>query len=220
MEGAPAPVRLRLERLAALSDGVIAIVMTLLVLSIEVPKGHDFSRAGLAPFLEALAHDVVIYAVSFLVVGGYWVHHHSLLHFARYSDRGLVWLHLLFLVLVSLVPFTTQLKAAYRQEASVLLILCGLHMGIVLMLGAIGWYLERRTWLLRRAIDPAIARSIRARIFAGEAICIAAALGGFVSVRWGPMILLGMPLLYLSNRRVDLHGSDPEDRAEGPDAPA
>lgn len=187
---------------------MIAIVMTILVLSIAVPEGHDFSRNGLFPFLREMSHDVVIYAVSFLMVGGYWVQHHSICHYAQYGDRSLVWLHLLFLLLLSLIPFTTQLKARYRDEPTVVVILGALHMLVGLVLGGIWLHLRQRPWLLRRQFEPAVARSILGRTLAGQAICIVAMLAAFVSVQWGPLIFLAMPLLYVSNRQVDRGWSD------------
>lgn len=208
------PVRLKLDRLITLSDGVTAIVMTILVLSIEIPADHDFSRNGVLAFLHALSHDVVIYAVSFLLVGAYWVQHHSLLHYAEYGNRTLVWLHLLFLLLLSLVPLTTQLKATYRDQPAVVLILVALHMAIGFALGGLWLYLQRRPWLLRRRVEPAVARSIVHRMAAGQAICIAAALAAYVDIHWGPMILLGIPLLYVSNRQLDLHWNDPGEATE------
>jgi uncharacterized membrane protein len=211
-----AHVRLKLDRLTTLTDGVTAIVMTILVLSIAVPPHHDFSQNGLVPFVRDLSHDVLVYAVTFLMVGGYWVQHHSILHYAEYGNRTLIWLHMLFLLLLSLVPFTTALKASYREEPRIVLLLGVLHMAIGLVMASIWLYLRRSPWLLRRPFGAAVSRSLRGRILAGQAICVAAVLAAQVSVRWGPLIFLAVPLLYVSNPQVDLHWSDPtEPKGDG-----
>jgi uncharacterized membrane protein len=106
------------ERLAALSDGVFAVAMTLLVLDLRVPAAeavhseHDLWRA-----LLALSPRLVMYMMSFLTLGIFWVGQQTQLNHLARSDRGLSWIHILFLFAVSITPFSTMLLAeffAYR----------------------------------------------------------------------------------------------------------
>jgi uncharacterized membrane protein len=88
-------------RLEAFSDGVFAIIITIMVLEIKVPHGADWLS------LKPLAPVFVSYFVSFLYVGIYWGNHHHLLHAARTVSGGMIWANLHLLFWLSLIPFVT-----------------------------------------------------------------------------------------------------------------
>jgi uncharacterized membrane protein len=88
-------------RLEAFSDGVLAIIITIMVLELKVPHGSD--PAALAPLVPALLG----YLVSFVYVGIYWNNHHHLLHATRRIGGGVMWANLHLLFWISLVPFVT-----------------------------------------------------------------------------------------------------------------
>ena len=89
-------------RLEAFSDGVIAILITIMVLELKVPEGHDFaSLAHLAPRLCG-------YVLSFVYIGIYWSNHHHLMHTVDRVSRGILWANLHLLFWLSLVPFATE----------------------------------------------------------------------------------------------------------------
>ncbi len=88
-------------RLEAFSDGVIAIIITIMVLELKVPHGRDLSV--LRPLLPVL----LSYVLSFVVVGVYWNNHHHLLHFAKHVTAGVMWANLHLLFWLSLVPVVT-----------------------------------------------------------------------------------------------------------------
>jgi uncharacterized membrane protein len=201
----PPHARLTLDRIVALSDGVIAIVLTILVLGIEVPENADFSPSGLLRLLETMGHDIFIYSVSFVVIGGYWIQHHVIFHYPRYGNRKLAWLNLLFLLLLSLIPFTTQLKSAYRAEPLVVVVMGVLHLLVWLMLGAISWSISRSRDLMPAPIAPEVMRQLRIRAVVGFAICLATIGAAFVSAHLAPGVLLALPLLALSNPTADSH---------------
>ncbi len=98
------------ERLAALSDGLFAVAMTLLVLDLKVPAAEAINTdQALLVALEALTPRLLIYLMSFLTLGIFWVGQQTQLsHFAR-SDRHLTWIHLAFLFAISLMPFPPPL---------------------------------------------------------------------------------------------------------------
>ena len=99
-------------RIEALSDGVFSIAMTLLVLKLEVPEVmHHSSNAEMLQELLALGPQFATYVVTFLIAGGFWFLHHLTFHFIRYANGVLVWLNLLFLMFVSLLPFSAGLMA-------------------------------------------------------------------------------------------------------------
>jgi uncharacterized membrane protein len=105
------------SRIEAFSDGVFAIVITLLVLEIHVPsaQGKDIS-AALAHNLLALTPKFLTYILSFALVCIWWVAHHHLFHVLRRSDRGLLWLNSLFLLWLAFIPFPTALMGDFPGE--------------------------------------------------------------------------------------------------------
>ena len=101
-------------RLAALSDGVFAVAMTLLVLDIRTPApGAIHSEAELGRALIALAPRAVMYLMSFLTLGIFWVGQQTQLNNLERADRNLAWIHLAFLALVAVLPFSTSLLAEF-----------------------------------------------------------------------------------------------------------
>ena len=92
-------------RLEAFSDGVFAIVITLLILNVHVPDGRTLTLQSLRPLLPPLA----TFVLSFIMVGVYWIAHHHMLHFITQVNRRLLWLNLLVLLCVVFIPFPTSL---------------------------------------------------------------------------------------------------------------
>jgi uncharacterized membrane protein len=114
------------SRIEALSDGIFAVAMTLLVLNLRVPVNQALHgerliwQAGalahehvVAAILSRLAPTVAIYVLSFLTLGIFWVAQQAQLDWLARSDRQLTWLHLTFLLAISVMPFSTALLAQY-----------------------------------------------------------------------------------------------------------
>jgi uncharacterized membrane protein len=85
----------------AFSDGVLAIIITIMVLEFKIPEGNDWHS------LVSLGPKILSYIFSFVYVGIYWNNHHHLLHMIRKMNGRLIWLNLILLFWLSLVPFTT-----------------------------------------------------------------------------------------------------------------
>jgi uncharacterized membrane protein len=102
------------SRLEAFSDGVFAIVITLLILDIRFPD------VPYSQFIEALGSvwpRILAYVLSFIIIGLYWVIHHNSMHAMKKTDRGFLWLNILFLLCVSFIPFPTSLLGRYPFQA-------------------------------------------------------------------------------------------------------
>lgn len=198
---------LTLDRLNALSDGVIAVVATLLVLGIEVPQGHEFRKDGFFAFLQKIEYEVVVYAQSFALVGIYWVQHNAMFHYLRHGSRRLIWLNLNFLFLLTLIPFVTELIGTYRNEPLVIMIfavaniLCGLSLAWM-------WQHAIHANLIWPSVDPAVIHSMTQRILLGPLLCLLAVAVSFFNVRLSQVVFLSIPLAYFSHRKVDSHWSE------------
>ena len=157
-----------LERIGALSDGLFAIAMTLIVLEIHVPDpGTVKTEAQLVAQLGDLAPRFLTYLLTFLTLGIFWNGQQTQLGYVARGNRDLAWLSLLFLALVALFPFTTSLLAEfvlYRTALAVYwldIFLCGLALLVI-------WTYVERAGLLREDVGPEVGRAIRRRIVVAQ----------------------------------------------------
>lgn len=100
------------NRIVAFSDGVFAIAITLLVLNLDIPSGADLSSA-----LRSDSDDFLAYAISFAVLGRFWLAHHALFSEIERFDRGLMALNLFYLAWVALVPFASGVLGEFSGNA-------------------------------------------------------------------------------------------------------
>jgi uncharacterized membrane protein len=113
-------------RLEAFSDGVIAIIITIMVLELKVPEGVDWHA------LKPLTPVFLTYALSFIFIGIYWNNHHHLMHVVKHISAGIMWANLNLLFWLSLIPFATGWMGQNHFQPfptacyAVLLDLCGL----------------------------------------------------------------------------------------------
>lgn len=131
-------------RLLALSDGVFAIAMTLLVLGIPVPQLVNPSEADMQGALRNALPAVGSFALSFVLVGVYWMGHRRLLKGVVRTDVRLTWLNLLMLLLVCIVPFTAALLSRYGDLATAVII----YAANLALLGLLSLALRLQSWLL------------------------------------------------------------------------
>jgi uncharacterized membrane protein len=207
----PAPdEKFSLDRCKALADGVFAIVATLLVLGIDIPADHNFSEQGLVVFLERIGFHLLIYGVSFWLAATYWVQHAAIMHYYRHGNRTVVWLNLLFLFPVTLLPFVTELKGEYRDEALVILLFGAVQILIGLALILLWNYSGSHPHLMSRTVEDAIRRRVTRRMCVSPVIISLVAIAvSFLSLHLGTLLFLSIPLYYLSHRELDLGWTDP-----------
>jgi len=136
-------------RLEAFSDGVVAILITIMVLELKVPHGADFAD------LRPLAPKFLSYVLSFLYLGIYWNNHHHLLHAARQVDGRILWANLHLLFWLSLVPFVT----GWMGENHFAALPVALY-GLVLLMAAVSYTLLVRALLARHGRDSLLAKAI------------------------------------------------------------
>ncbi len=121
------------NRLEAFSDGVLAIIITIMVLELKVPKGSDWAT------LSSVLPVFLSYVLSFLYVGIYWNNHHHLLHTVSHVSAGVLWANLNLLFWLSLFPVTAAWAGQNHMEP-----LPTALYGVVLLLAAIAYYLLQR----------------------------------------------------------------------------
>jgi uncharacterized membrane protein len=156
-------------RLEAFSDGVLAIIITIMVLEMKAPHGADIN--ALRPLLPAF----LSYLLSFVYLGIYWNNHHHMLHSVQYVSGGILWANLHLLFWLSLVPFAT----AWMGENHFAAAPTALY-GLNLLLAAIAYLNLQRTIIARQGraslLAAAVGRDIKGKLsFALYIIAIAAA---------------------------------------------
>lgn len=117
-------------RLEAFSDGVMAIIITIMVLEIKVPHGNDFTA------LKPLIPVIVSYVLSFIYIGIYWNNHHHLLHTVKTVNGAILWANLHQLFWLSLVPFTTGWIGENHFDPIPMAVY-----GFVLLMAAVAFYI-------------------------------------------------------------------------------
>ena len=137
------------HRLEAFSDGVIAIIITIMVLELKVP--HETTFAALC----AMWPVILSYIFSFTFVAIYWNNHHHLLHVVQHVDGRILWANMHLLFWLSLVPFAT----AWMGENHFASLPVAAY-GVVLMFSAIAYYLLVRALLARNGPDSPLAKAI------------------------------------------------------------
>jgi TMEM175 potassium channel family protein len=115
-------VDLKTSRVEALSDGVFAIAMTILVLNISVPTAETVSADQLPDALRQVAPQVIVYIISFINLGVLWVGQHNQYHFIDRADRWFLWINILYLLLISFMPLATALLGRYPLQRIALVV--------------------------------------------------------------------------------------------------
>ena len=136
-------------RLEAFSDGVIAIIITIMVLEMKVPHGEDF--AALGPLVPVFAS----YVLSFIYVGIYWNNHHHLLHATQRVTGAVLWANLHLLFWLSLFPFVTGWVGENHFAAAPMAAYGG-----VMLAAAIAYYILQQTIIARQGDGALIAKAV------------------------------------------------------------
>jgi len=181
-------------RVIALTDGVIAIIITLLVLEIHVPEltqGQSLNES-----LAELRPSLAAFVVSFILAGMYWVIHRDLFALIRRTDRGLVWLNLLHLLPLSLLPFGAALVGSYEQEPVALRIYGLILIAISLTRAVIWLYATNRPHLLWQRLDDRQRRAGLVLNLAPVLVYLLAFLVATTAPGLSLLIYAGLPVLY------------------------
>jgi uncharacterized membrane protein len=145
------------ERLAAFSDGVIAIIITIMVLELKVPHGTDW------PALAGVLPTFLAYVLSFIYVGIYWNNHHHLFQTARQVNGAILWANMHLLFWLSLIPFAT----GWLGENHLARLPTALY-GVALLMPAIAYYLLQVTIIRHQGrqgpLAAALGRDIKGKL--------------------------------------------------------
>jgi uncharacterized membrane protein len=168
-----------LGRLEALSDGVFAVAMTLLVLDLKAPTAQAIhSETDLWTALVVLSPKLLTYLMSFVTLGIFWLGQQAQFNLLERSNRDVVWVHIAFLMIVCLVPFSTALLSEFMEYRTALLA----YWANIFLLGMLllaAWKLSRHFKIEKPDLPADIDRAIYRRIAVaqclyafGAALCV------------------------------------------------
>jgi uncharacterized membrane protein len=184
------------ERLAALSDGIFGVAMTLLVLDLRVPTSEAIHSEGdLLHALIALAPQLLMYMMSFLTLGIFWIGQQTQLNHLSRAHRSLAWMHLLFLFAVTLTPFSTRLLAEHSSYRTALLA----YWFNILLLGSslyLTWTCAAKLGLLKDDISREVSQAIKRRILIGQTLYAAGAALCIFNTHWSIAFIVAVQLYY------------------------
>jgi len=185
-------------RLEALSDGIFAFAMTLLVIGLSVPD-----KATLVPtntyalqVLLALYSSFMHYVLAFLILGAFWLTQHMQFHSVRTPDKLFTWINLVTLMFVALLPFSASFSGAFSNvpvgamvfETNLLLI----GLGISLQ----WWYATNDHRLTESTLKPAYIRKVHFRNLVVPAVSIAGIMFALAGSTWSTAIYMTLPFVF------------------------
>ena len=185
------------ERLAAFSDGVIAVIITIMVLDLRAPHATDLAA------LRGVAPAFLSYLLSFVYVAIYWNNHHHLFHVVRRVDGIMLWANLHLLFWLSLIPFTT----GWVGENHAAPVPTAIY-GVSLLMAALAWTLLQ-TVIIRSqgagsVLAQAVGRDLKGKLSA--VLYVAGILLSLVETRISDLIYASVALLWIvPDRRIERH---------------
>jgi uncharacterized membrane protein len=196
------------ERLANLSDGVIAIIITLMVLELKVPHIETESEEELVNALLQYAPVLISLIISFFVVGMLWVEHHRLFRYVKKYDLGLIWRNLVFLGFISFIPFPTAVFGEHTWSRAAFMFYA-LTIGLC---GAAKIELMTHAWkarLMDSRITPYVFHRMKLRSYAlPMTASLAAIVANFAGPGWGAMTFIALP--WMANLLARYKGRTPK----------
>ena len=195
----PLPRFVPLDRMVAFSDGVFAVVITVLVLGIEIPSDAVLTGSALALEREKILHQLFIYFVAFWLVGMYWSQQSLFTSGLKQIDRGTFVLNLLLLLPITLLPFVTQLMGAMRADWRAVLIFA--------LTNVLATFVIERMWSRIAALreiqkspqTAMLAARMRVEIRAHAAVMVLGVLVSRLDVRVGTLVFILIPFAHFYN---------------------
>jgi len=192
-------------RLEALTDGVFAFAMTLLILAIGVP--HQLPQGGpgdqVVVFLASMLPSLAQFVIAFLVLAGFWVSHHLTFDRIRHVDRNMIWLNLLGLLFIVFIPFSTQLADNFGSFPSASIVFEANILAVGLIYFAQWRYACRMSDMAVCPADPEDYALAEKRILVMPGVSLLAIIVALAGSTWSTLLYALLPFLYMIFSRKD-----------------
>ena len=189
------------NRIETLSDGIFAIVMTLLVLEIKVPRVDLTHGESLLTSVISLYPHFISYIISFIMLGIYWIGHHNQMHYIKKVDRTFLWLNLSFFLTISMIPFSAALLGEYpKEQLSILIYGLNLILSGMMLYLIWNWAVSKK---LTIKITPKFRRFVNTRILLAPIIYSLALVVSFINLSLSFLLFFIPILFYILPGKVD-----------------
>jgi len=189
------PAGLDKGRIESLTDGIFAFAMTLLVINIEVPK----SNSALTPYglLTSLHADFLQYVIAFLALSGLWIAHHQQYNYFKSVDYKMVWLNITCLLLIALMPFSTQFADTYPEDDTASAFF-GMNLFFIGMLYSIQWfYATKNHRMVNPGLDQVLIHAVLWKNMLIPVISLLVVVLSFMNVPWVSGLYFSIPVLFM-----------------------
>ncbi len=183
-------ISMNTKRIETLVDGIFAIAMTLLVLTLEVPQiPYPATNAQILDVLSGMAPQFFIYALSFLLLATFWRINHSQFNLIKKADQGLVMINVFWLLLVALVPFSTNLVGDYGY-LTVPMVFFHLNLFLIGVLFNLNWHHAAKHSLMDESVDKNFVKNQRIINLTLPVSALIAIGLAFITPEYSPMVYL------------------------------
>jgi len=184
-------------RVEAFSDGVMAIICTLLIFEVHVPTLANLSAAAVIQGLVSIAPKIISFAISFFIVAGYWVNHHYFFSRITHTDWKLLWWNNLLLFWLAVIPFTTAFIGDYPESPMVVVIYSFVLCMAAVSFSMMGYHVFFKGRLVPESLPMEERKREFRRSLMGASLYVFAGLLAFFYVRAALAILAVIPFLYV-----------------------
>jgi uncharacterized membrane protein len=192
-------------RIEALSDGLIAIVLTLLVIELKVPHLAEGATSG--ALLEALAEKrahLFAFFLAFLNVATLWIAQRTQFHFIKETDRTMLWLTMSFFFFVSLIPFSSALIGEY-PHLSAAVVIYGMNLVLAVLSLYLPWWYSVKRGHLAPGTSSEVIRSISKRLLVGPLLYLVGCGIASMASHAGLVVFTLIPIAFMLQSTVDVH---------------
>ena len=186
------------NRIEALTDGIFATAMTVLVISLSVPViATQQISTELIVDLKSLFPTVLGYVISFVVLAAYWIRHHNMFHYIARVDSRLLWLNILFLMTVGFIPFSTALIGRYPLARIPVIIYGSNLIATGLSLQALWVYSANRHQLIAPSLSERAVARVNILMLIGTLGYAAAIIFAFINTMLSLAVYTIVPVFYI-----------------------
>ena len=192
------------NRIETLVDGIFAISMTLLVLSIGIPTiSGSASETAFQQQILTLLPNILIYALSFWILSNFWRVNHQQFFFIKRVNRSLITINIFWLLFVALMPFSTSLVGNYGQYITANIIF-HLNMFLIGILYSFNWYYASEKHMIDKKLDKEFIQYLRRSNLILPVLSLIAIFLSFFIYSWSSLIYILSPVLISIYRKIKL----------------
>lgn len=191
-------------RVEALTDGIFATVMTVLVLGLRTPIAN-LSEFDLKNETVGLLPNITAYAFSFVVLGLFWIGHHAQFHYIKHTDRVFLWINVLFLLTIGFIPFSTTLIGLYPLSPTAVRVYGANLAATGIMLNAVWWYATKNRRLVDKDLDAHIVSLAQRRTLVGPIVTIIGLGFSYLDTRISVVLYLLLIPFFMRPSHLDIH---------------